>query len=157
MEYSVDITINTKSPLTERALFDVAAIGGVSVGYEGGREVSATFTVDAGDVPAAAEMAIDRMAECVAGDVVSLEVMTIEEQDRRLAEPEPKLAGIAELAEHFGVSKQRVTQLRERDDFPLPIQELAAGPVWRLSDLSTFQEGWQRKPGRPWPETRENA
>ena len=157
MEYSVDITINTERPLTEQQLFDIAAIGGVSVGYEGGREVSTTFTVDAVDVPAAAEAAIARMAECVDGDVVSLEVMTIEEQDRRLAEPEPKLAGIAELAEALGVSKQRVDQLRARDDFPLPIQELAAGPVWRLADLSTFQEGWQRKPGRPWPESRKKA
>lgn len=157
MEYAVDITIRTRDPLTERALFDIAAIGGVSVGYEGGREVSTTFTVDAGDMPAAAEAAIDRMAECVKGSVVNLEVMTIEEQDRRLEEPEPQLAGIAELAELLEVSKQRVTQLRARDDFPLPIQELAAGPVWRLADLSTFQEGWQRKPGRPWPESRKKA
>lgn len=41
-----------------------------------------------------------------------------------------KLAGIREIAEFLGVSRQRVNQLAEKDDFPKPLGRIAAGPVW---------------------------
>ncbi len=60
------------------------------------------------------------------------------------------LLGLTEIAGLLGVSKQRVDQLRrERVDFPQPVAELAAGPVWKLPMLKRFIAGWQRKPGRP--------
>ncbi len=76
--------------------------------------------------------------------------MTSEEQDRRLAEPAfGELVGAAEVAERFGVSRQRLAVLRQRPEFPGPVAELASGPVWRWRDLSRFAAGWQRRPGRP--------
>jgi hypothetical protein len=60
-----------------------------------------------------------------------------------------ELVGVGEIAQMLKISKQRVTTLSKRQDFPAPLQRLASGPVWRKSDLSTFADGWQRKGGRP--------
>lgn len=54
------------------------------------------------------------------------------------------LAGISEIAEMLGVSKQRVTQLAASEGFPRPLERLAAGPVWRRSAV----EKWAEKTGR---------
>jgi hypothetical protein len=52
-------------------------------------------------------------------------------------EQEPKTyVGVTEIAEILGVSRQRVAQLREREDFPWPIAEIAADPVWTRSSLN---------------------
>lgn len=59
-----------------------------------------------------------------------------------------KLAGVSEVAELLGVSKQRVTQLKQRPDFPCPIARLAAGPVWEEKQILQFQKAWNRAAGR---------
>lgn len=148
MKHTVDITLHSKRRLTEKALFAVAEIGGVAVGAPGSRRLETTLTVTADDVHEAAARAIDAITERVAGDVLAVEVMTTAEHDRRLAD-RPTLVGVAEIAEQLGVSKQRVSALSQRDDFPRPLAHLAAGPVWRAGDLSTFATGWRRQPGRP--------
>jgi predicted DNA-binding transcriptional regulator AlpA len=51
------------------------------------------------------------------------------------------LAGIREIAELLGVSRQRVNQLAEGKGFPKPLGRVAAGPVWKLSDI----EAWAKK------------
>ncbi|HEY0684780.1 MAG TPA: hypothetical protein VGD45_20755 [Steroidobacter sp.] len=140
--------MQTKRPLTEDALFDVAEIGGVAVGQVGGRHVEITFTVQAPDPAEASARAIRTATERLAGTVVAIEVMTTAEADRRASE-RPQLAGVAEVAEMLGVSKQRASALSKREDFPAPIERLSTGPVWRKGDLSTFALGWQRRPGRP--------
>jgi len=56
----------------------------------------------------------------------------------------PKLAGLAEFAslasEHYGrtISRKRAWELSKHPKFPLPIQELAMGPVWQESDVLAF-------------------
>lgn len=62
----------------------------------------------------------------------------------------PELAGVAEVAEMLGVSKQTVVKYAARADFPEPLDRLAAGPVWRRADV----EEWAKRtlplpPGRP--------
>lgn len=52
-----------------------------------------------------------------------------------------KLAGITEIASMLGVSKQRAAQLGASDGFPKPLDRIAAGPVWRRSDV----ERWAAK------------
>lgn len=148
MDYTVDITMQTKRPLTEDDLFDIAEMGGVAVGQPGGKRIETTLTVSAPDVRKAAMIAIAKVLKCVEGRVVALESMTTEEADRRLEE-QPQIAGVAEIAAMLGVSKQRVSTLSKRNDFPSPMATLASGPVWRLGDLSTFAMGWRRKAGRP--------
>jgi predicted DNA-binding transcriptional regulator AlpA len=54
------------------------------------------------------------------------------------------LVGVAEIADLLGVSRQRVDQLAERDDFPNPAAVLAAGRIWKRADI----EAWGRKAGR---------
>jgi predicted DNA-binding transcriptional regulator AlpA len=55
------------------------------------------------------------------------------------------LVGVTEVREILGVSRQRVHQLiRDREDFPEPVAELASGRVWLRKDI----EMWARKTGR---------
>ena len=54
------------------------------------------------------------------------------------------LVGLTEIAEILGISRQRVGQLAEGDDFPEPISVLAAGRVWKRTDI----EAWARRTGR---------
>lgn len=61
----------------------------------------------------------------------------------------PELVGLSEIAEILGVSKQRVGQLRERDDFPRPVAELRSGPVWSRPMLDRFIDEWPRRSGHP--------
>lgn len=60
-----------------------------------------------------------------------------------------ELAGLAEVAEMLGVSRERVRQLRaERVDFPRPVADLQATPVWQRSEVAAWDASRQRKPGR---------
>lgn len=84
--------------------------------------------------------------------VVRLEVLTFAEHDRALDEPAiPQLVGVAEVAELLGVSRQRASQLHRerRPGFPVPVVELASGPVWTRAGVVEFVRGWDRRPGRP--------
>jgi len=69
--------------------------------------------------------------------------------DLELAQEPESYAGVTEIAKLLGVSRQRVSELRSRPDFPSPIAELAAGPVWTRRSLNHFIESWPRRPGRP--------
>jgi hypothetical protein len=52
-----------------------------------------------------------------------------------------RLSGVCEVAELLGVSRQRVSQLAEKPDFLKPIDRIAAGPGWRLSDVKARAKG----------------
>ena len=81
---------------------------------------------------------------------LGVEAITDDEADRRLTDPPiPDLVGTPEAGEILGVSRQRVHQLRQREDFPPPVVELGAGPVWTQMSIEAFDESWTRKPGRP--------
>src|SRR5215207_5014425 len=54
------------------------------------------------------------------------------------------LMGSSEIATLLGVSRQRVHQLAQREDFPVPVARLAAGPIWESADI----ERWARESGR---------
>lgn len=83
--------------------------------------------------------------------VVSAEVETVEELDRRLQESNvPELVGVAEVAGILGVTKQRASELSHSRRFPKPIVQLAAGPVWDRHAIARFVETWpRRRTGRP--------
>lgn len=61
------------------------------------------------------------------------------------------LAGLTEVAELLGVSKQRAAVIVETyDDFPEPAAVLAAGRVWEEADVLAWLAAHpDRKPGRP--------
>lgn len=84
--------------------------------------------------------------------VVRLDVMTHEDLDLELSRPTlPALAGVTEVADLLGVSRQRLAELRARSDFPSPFMELAATPVWLVDAIDSWVEGWDRRPGRRAP------
>lgn len=61
-----------------------------------------------------------------------------------------KLGGLSEVAEALGVSRQRVSRLRDRPDFPDPIGELAQGAIWDLDAVRAWNDsGLRSAPGRP--------
>ncbi len=59
-----------------------------------------------------------------------------------------QLVGAAEIAGLLGVSRQRVTQLTGRPDFPAPVAVLAMGKVWRLDEVEDWIEERDRRLGR---------
>ncbi len=64
--------------------------------------------------------------------------------------PFPELAGLAEVADILGVSKQRVRELVDRDEtFPLPVAELSGGAIYVKSMIEEFNVRWKRQSGRP--------
>jgi len=156
MEYTVELSIQAQRPLTLEALEGVAAIGGAAGGKVGGDRLTTTLTVDAKDLSAAVAAAAKRVMKIVPGDLLAAAAATCEEFDRQAEErtAREELVGIGEIAAMLKISKQRVTTLSKRSDFPSPVQRLAAGPIYRKSDLSTFADGWQRKAGRPRADSR---
>lgn len=81
--------------------------------------------------------------------IANIEITTERYLELDLERDPERFAGLHEVAEFLGVSKQRVAELRVRPGFPAPIAELAAGPVWTVSSLSRFLSEWPRRPGRP--------
>ncbi len=62
---------------------------------------------------------------------------------------EHELVGINEIASMAGVTSQAVTNWRSRSpDFPLPLSELASGPIFRKSQISA----WLKRNNRKLPE-----
>lgn len=55
-----------------------------------------------------------------------------------------ELAGVAEIAELLGVTRQRVHQLAKTPGFPKPLAELSAGAIWDRAEV----ENWARATGR---------
>lgn len=150
--YTVLLTIQTLAPLTDEVIEDVAALGGAAGGTAGKDRLTTTITVKARGIVDALQKASELVARRAPGDVVDAEVATVDEHDRReeANTVRAELVGLAEIAELLGITRQRVSEMhRDRKDFPMPVARLRSGPVWRKADLSTFADGWQRKPGRP--------
>jgi DNA-binding CsgD family transcriptional regulator len=118
-------------------------------------ELSVWFSVRAPDVRHAVDrglasfgVAADKLGIKLL-DVPSVEATAHERLEREFEQEPDRYVGVSEIAALIGVSKQRVTELRVRPDFPAPVAELAAGPVWRESSLRRFIAEWPRRPGRP--------
>lgn len=80
----------------------------------------------------------------------AVEVVRESEHQRRADEPTmPELMSAAEIADELGISRQRVHQLRDTEAFPAPLADLRGGAVWDAQAVRKFNEGWERKPGRP--------
>jgi hypothetical protein len=81
----------------------------------------------------------------------AVEVVSAEEQDRRLSESSmPEIWSTPEVATYLGVSRQRVHQLLgEHPTFPPSLQRLGSGPIWLADTIRAFDRSWDRRPGRP--------
>lgn len=60
------------------------------------------------------------------------------------------LGGVTEVAERMGISRQRFSELRARNDFPEPVADLSSGPIWDMAVVDRWlSSGARRGPGRP--------
>ena len=61
------------------------------------------------------------------------------------------LVGLSEIATMLGVSRQRAGQIvRDYNDFPPPVAELASGRIWETTAVETWAKAHPvRPPGRP--------
>ena len=61
-----------------------------------------------------------------------------------------RFGGVTEVADELGVTRQQVTNLRQRPDFPEPVALLAMGEVWDLDVIRRWADsGLRRAVGRP--------
>ena len=61
-----------------------------------------------------------------------------------------RLAGVKEVADQLGISKSSVAARRKRHrDFPKPLDVIAAGPVWDLSDIIDYDYRRRGDPNDP--------
>lgn len=82
--------------------------------------------------------------------IACIEAMTEEELDRRNSTPQiPELAGMSEVGQLLGVTRQRANQLAQREDFPPAVAALRSGPVFVADQVKVFERRWERTAGRP--------
>ena len=62
-----------------------------------------------------------------------------------------KLLNLVQIAELLDVSKQRVDQLRRRDDFPEPVGRWARGDLWAASDVRRWARAYYGPTGKARP------
>jgi predicted DNA-binding transcriptional regulator AlpA len=55
------------------------------------------------------------------------------------------IGGTAEVATVLGCQKQQIHALRKRLDFPKPITQLSATPLWNLDEIRAFELTWIRR------------
>ena len=61
-----------------------------------------------------------------------------------------ELAGLSEIAEMLGVTTRTVQRYMEREDFPEPLGQIAAGRVWLRANVETWAKATLPLPeGRP--------
>lgn len=150
--FTVELEVETLDPITEDLIVDLdGSDHSASVsGHPGSHRLSVIMNI--GDsVYSALPEAIEWVSKQVeVTEVHAASVMTNDEFDRREAAPAfPPIGGVSEVAEVLEVSRQRISELRQRPDFPAPVTTIKAGPIWRLGDLSRFADEWERKVGRP--------
>lgn len=134
----------------------VAHVGGVAGG------LGATFGVESDELEGepltyaeVVSQALDRFrSACLKASlpwtgIAHVEVDSEAYLERDLEREPERYMGVSELVSWLDVSRQRISELRERPGFPAPVAEIAAGPVWTESSLERFVETWDRKPGRP--------
>ncbi len=121
--------------------------------------LSMRFIVDAATLRQATETAL-RAARRACGvafaskvpELTQIRVLPVDDQMRELEYPQPQdLIGYVEIAEILGVTRQRARELATTNpDFPRPLAQLAASPVYTRPSVTAFAARWpRRRTGRP--------
>lgn len=157
MEWSATVEFSVERPTITQAERMLEALAQHHpAGSVGPRTMGASLSIEAPDATSASRKAARlvlnaaKTAGIRAGEVVELEVMEWKRFERWLDTPTfPDLIGSAEAAEILGVSRQRFHEIRRTKDFPEPLAEVAATPLWVRGAVQNFIKTWNRKPGRP--------
>lgn len=128
----------------------VRALPGYGILTTDGQNARMEMTVEADDLPSAAQAALAVTADLIRSPAAQLSVQS---EDDHLATPAsvPALVGVREIAEIMGASsRQRAHQITQKDDFPAPVQELATGPVWSREVIEYYRDNVYQlgRPGR---------
>jgi hypothetical protein len=89
MQYTVEVTLRTKQPLTQEELLEIAQIGGVAVGRPGGRLLELMLTVIAPDAGRAMQRAVRLITLRVRREPVSIECRIVTAPRARAARRPP--------------------------------------------------------------------
>lgn len=158
-DWTVTIDVEIAAQVTDELIFavhdELVDLGGSVSGLD--HRISAVMTIsNALGVLAAVDAGAGALTAALANNghfahARAAEAITVDEHDRRLAEPTiPDLAGASEAAEILGVSRQRIHQLHhENPGFPTPVVEVRMGPLWTRASIEAFDRSWARRVGRP--------
>lgn len=137
-------------------LVDLLADHHGSVAGGRGHGYSARISIEAADAITAIRKAAAVVTSAAErSDLPALPIVRAEATREDIFEAElerpsfPELLGVSEAAAVLGVSRQRLAEIRHKPDFPQPIFELAAGPIWLRPAVASWADTWERKPGRP--------
>lgn len=118
--------------------------------------IGVDLTVEAGTLRQAMQTALAAVDNAVratghpAPAFTSLEILTVEQHEQRLARPTiPELVGYAEIATMAGVSRQRAAQYADLGGFPPAVVTTQAGPLRVKAQVEQWLATRTRKPGRP--------
>lgn len=147
-------TIDSEDPRADAFMDRLAKYGGVV--SAGGHVWSARITVPGPTAGAVFDKAANIVGIAASSSkmpgwaFVRVELLRDDELERELSRPTfPDVIGSGEVLEVMGISKQRLWQLRQTDDFPQPMVTLSATPIWMRAAIESFMERWNRKVGRP--------
>lgn len=159
--YAVTVSLETDGiiddTIVDRLLGALTPYSGSLAHTEGvmPARIDVVVDIEAQDPAAAADAGLHAVRDVLAaaglpadGQAIGIRVVRAVDQDLAADSPGiPQLLGLTEVGQLLGVSRQRVTQLRARADFPEPLTMLASGPVWAAPALTHFMAGWDRTPG----------
>jgi hypothetical protein len=115
--------------------------------------LSATITIlGANTLRPAIAAALQLVEDAIGEKALGVEVLRHHEYIRRQDAPAiPDLVTNSDIAKILGVSRQRVTQLNHRPDFPPAATHTGQGPLRLRSQVEAFAASWERnnKGGRP--------
>jgi hypothetical protein len=158
--YYVNATARTSAPVDDdRIAALMAAMKYCDIMVGGGepaKDLDGSFYLRARDLETAIEDGLAMWREGLSRAGLSEHpTVRFDVQDEQSLEAEaarpllPPLAGVGELAELLGVSRQRASVIARSKGFPEPLADLAAGPVFSKWAIEAFAERWERKSGRP--------
>lgn len=134
------------------AILEALTAHGAAVSAGGGR-LSVTLNVHGTTPSRAAATAQIVVADAARGaglprwPAAAIEVLTLDEQDRRLAEPLSNPVGAIEIAQLLGVSRATVDQWRQRDvGFPAQRWTVGGRPAWNEADVTIWASATGRLP-----------
>ena len=158
--WTVQLTYDAPGVGAERRAGISGELGGDADFDEDTGRLTLTFEVEGATLRQAADAALSTAATAVGaaargakvGRPKQIRVLSSEDFSAEAAHPGAvEHMGIAEISALLGVSRQRVNQLINRQDFPAPVSRLAAGPVFTAASVEAFRALWEpgRRPGRP--------
>lgn len=110
------------------------------------RTVGLTFNVMASGAREALRIGVKRLAAVLDYKRVTAEMLVELEAEPYIAPELKELINQAEIARRLGVSRARITQLAQREDFPAPTQAIEGQhSLWRWGDIADW-EARRREP-----------